>query len=153
MEYSLSPEAHSSSANQETPCISCSPKVHYRVHKSPPLGSDLWRLNPVHSIPSYFFKTHCNIKLLSTPLSSKWSLLLQVSPPKACMYFSSTPCMRHAQQVSSCFIFVTQTIFGEQYRSWSSSLCSFLQSGLLLRNSCINLLKPSGNFTYDQVQH
>ena len=50
-----------------------------------------------------------------------------VSPPKPCMHLSSP---------YNCYIlrqfihldFITQTILGEQYRSLSSSLCSFLHS-------------------------
>jgi hypothetical protein len=50
MELSISLEAISLSAIQEF----IDPKIHYHVHKSPPLVPILSLINPAHTIPSYF---------------------------------------------------------------------------------------------------
>jgi len=86
----------------------------------------------------------------------------QVSPPKP-VYASPLPHTRYMSR-PSCFLdSVTRTVLGEEYRSLSSSLCSFLHflvtSSLLGPNTLLNALFSnilSLRFTFsvsDQVLH
>jgi hypothetical protein len=56
------------------PAFLCDPKVHYRVHTSPPLDPILTQLNPVRPIDRYLPKVHLNVIFPPTPRSSQWSL-------------------------------------------------------------------------------
>jgi hypothetical protein len=57
-------------ATQEPPRVLRNPKVHHRVHKSPPLVPILSQFDPVHNILSYLSKIHFNIVHPPTSWSS-----------------------------------------------------------------------------------
>jgi hypothetical protein len=85
MEQSPSWEAKTSWATQEIPRILSNPKVHNRIHKSPPPVPILGQIDPVHA-------PHPTSRRSSLILSSHLRLGLpsgsfpQVSPLKPCMH-------------------------------------------------------------------
>ena len=162
MEQSPSSEANRFSESQEIPLILWNPKVHCRIHKCHPPVPILSQLDPLHTPTFHFLKFYPNIILPSTPVSPKWSL--SSGFPTKTLY---TPLLSpiHATCPAHLILldFITRKVLGEQYRSLSSSICSFLHSlvisSLLSSNIPLNTLfsntlslRSSLNFS-DQVSH
>jgi hypothetical protein len=64
------------SNSRNIPSILWNPKVHYRVHKSPPPVPILSQINPIYTIPPYLSKIHLNI--VHPPNS--WSSIIKIYP-------------------------------------------------------------------------
>ena len=122
------------------------PKVHYRTQKCPPPVPILIQLDPDHTSTSHFLKIHFNIIPSSTPESTKWSLSLRF-PHQNPVHASPLPICATGPAHLILLDLITRTILGEQYRSLSSSLCSFLHS---LVTSSLSPDNTASNSTYHQ---
>jgi hypothetical protein len=126
MELSPSWEAASSAATQELCNILYNPKVHYRIHKSPPLVPILSQISLVHTTPSCLCEIYFNIIDPRTSCSSLFS---------GALYFQIfviyiLPAKGSVKLTSFCFNFVENeeiTIFGlNRSTNWLILSCSLL---------------------------
>jgi hypothetical protein len=62
-------EAASCVATHEFMNILCIPKVHYRVHQSPPLVPILSQINSVHTTASYLYLSNIYFNFIHPPMS------------------------------------------------------------------------------------
>jgi hypothetical protein len=108
------------SAGQEIPHPLWKPKVHYRVHMSPPQIPIMCHMNPIHTPKPNFRRIHFNIIRPSTPRSSEWSL------PFRLFKHIHLPHARYMPRSFILLYLVILIIFDEEYELCSSSLCSFL---------------------------
>ena len=149
-------------ASQEIPRISWNPKVHYRTHKRPPPVSILDQPNPVHIPTSHLLEIYPNIIHPSTPRSPQWSLSLRF-PRQDPIHPLSSPIRATCPAHLILLDFITRTKLGEEYKSFSSSLCNLLHSpvtssllgpNILLNTMFSNTLSfLSSRNVSDQISH
>ena len=124
---SLSWEVNWFAASQEIPRISPNPKVHYHTHQRPPPVSILGQPNPFPICTSHLLEIHPNSIHPSTPRSPKWSPSLRY-PHQDPIHPLSSPIRATCPAHLILLYFITHTMLGEEYKSFSSSLCNFLHS-------------------------
>ena len=112
-------------ASQEIPRISRNPNVHCRTQKCPPTFSILGQPNPVHIPTFHLLEIHPNIIHPSMPRSPQWSPSLRF-PHQDPIHPLSQPIRATCPAHLILLDFITRTILGQGYKSFSSSLCNLL---------------------------
>jgi hypothetical protein len=150
MQQSPSWEANRFSTSQEIPCILWNPKVHCRIHKCPPPVPVSRQLDPVHNPTSTSWRSililssHLRVGLPSGLFPSVFPIKTLYTP---LLFPQSATWLAHLILLD----FITRKIFGEQYRSLSSSLSSFLHSpvtsSLIAPNILFNKLRDEKCFS------
>ena len=118
MAQSPSWEANWFAASQEIPRISRNPNIHYRTHKRPPSVRTLSQPYPVHIPTSHLLEIHPHIIHESTPRSPHWSPSLRF-PHQDPVHPLSSPIRSTCPAHLIILDFITRTILGEEYKSFS----------------------------------
>jgi hypothetical protein len=98
-------------------------KADYRVQKSPPMSLSR-QINPIHAIPSHFYKIHFNNIFPSASVSSKWSRSFTLFPTN--MHLSSQPYVPQAVPILLSFVGLLQVRVMKP--TWCTICLRFIQS-------------------------
>jgi hypothetical protein len=136
-------EIISCSASQEMPIILWHVKVHYCVHKSPPLVNILCQMNPVQIFPSRFFRIHL---ILTSHLSLSFSSgIFPCYKTFGCIYPLSH--VLHTLPMSSLLTWSLHYYYClARVQIMNSSLWNFLRT--LITSSLYVRIFSSDNFCY-----
>jgi hypothetical protein len=115
--------AASSAATQKLPNILWNPKVHYRVHRSPPPVTILSQTNPIHTTPTYLRSILLLFSHLRLGLPSDIFLSGSSTKDPICIPFT---CMLHALPFS-CSLITFQLYMSKSRCYESSHYAVFLQ--------------------------
>jgi len=126
MEQNPSWEANRFSASQEIPRILWNLKVHYRITSACHLS--LTWASLIQSIPPHPTSGRSILVLFSHLCLSLLNGLFPSDFPTKTLYTPLVSPIHTTCPAHHIFGFITQAILGEEYRSLSSSLCSFLHS-------------------------
>jgi hypothetical protein len=142
MEQTPSWEPKKSLTSQDILQILWNREFHCLIHKRQPPVTIVRRINSVHA-PSHFLKIHFIIIYPPMRSSSKCSLSLSLS----LRFPHQSPICTFLVPHNIIIDLITRIIFGDEYRSLSSSLCDLphfpVTSSLLGRNMFLSTLFPN----------